>query len=288
MSPVSLSEWTREDYDRAAATYCANLPLEHFMEATTQGKQREITIESLALVRARRRDFHLFNELLVQYPVNGDLGQVVPDNMIVLSEEEILAEGSYNLPIEPASPFWVLEYVSPSSERKDYEDNFHKYEHELKVPYYLLFHPEKQDLHLYRHTGHGYEDTQPNGRGRLELDELDMELGLVDGWVRYWYKGKMLPLPAELQRDLNKTRARLHKANQRAREAEVSAFKEKQRAEQEKQRAEQAEKEARRERRRSRQETDKNTQLEAENLRLRELVEELRRKKGANGSGKKS
>ncbi len=279
------------------------------MEATTQGKQREITLESLALVRARRHDFHVFNELLVQYPLNGDLGQVVPDNMIVLTEEEVLAEGSYNLPIEPALPFWVLEYVSPSSERKDYEDNFQKYEHELKVPYYLLFHPEKQDLHLYRHTGLAYEDVQPNSRGRLDLDELEMEVGLVDGWVRYWYKGKLLPLPAELQRYLNKLRARLHKANQRAREAEVSAFKEKQRArqekqraeqekqraeqekqraEQEKQRAEQAERETRRERRRSRQETDKNAQLEAENLRLRDLVEELRRKKGPNGTGKKS
>ena len=41
------------------------------MEATPQATQREITLESLALVRAARSDFHLFNELLVQYPREG-------------------------------------------------------------------------------------------------------------------------------------------------------------------------------------------------------------------------
>src|SRR5688572_7655358 len=55
-------------YERAAQEYLRNLPLEHFMEATAQATQREITLASLALVRARRPDFHVFNELLVQYP----------------------------------------------------------------------------------------------------------------------------------------------------------------------------------------------------------------------------
>ena len=41
------------------------------MEATAQGTQREITLASLALVKARRPQVHVFNELLVQYPVRG-------------------------------------------------------------------------------------------------------------------------------------------------------------------------------------------------------------------------
>ena len=39
-------------YARIATEYCSSLPLEHFMESTDQAKQREITLESLALVRA--------------------------------------------------------------------------------------------------------------------------------------------------------------------------------------------------------------------------------------------
>src|SRR5271165_6428978 len=90
--------------------YLRSLPPEHFMEATPQATQRKITLESLDLVAARRPDLHLFNELLVQYPRPGEErpGQVVPDNMVVLHEGPIKAEGSYNLPLQPARPFWML------------------------------------------------------------------------------------------------------------------------------------------------------------------------------------
>src|SRR5262249_33127862 len=101
-------------YEAAAQEYLRSLPLEHFMEATPQATQREITLESLALVKARRRDVQVFNELLVQYPLprRRKPGQVVPDNMVVLSDQPSRAETSFNVPLEPAGPFWVLEYVS--------------------------------------------------------------------------------------------------------------------------------------------------------------------------------
>src|SRR5215470_17876614 len=126
-------------YEAAAQEYLRNLPPEHFMEAIGQSTQREITLESLALVKARRPDFHVFNELLVQYERPGQRkpGQVCPDNMVVLSKKPIRASTSYNVPVEAARPFWMLEYVSRNNKRKDYEDNFDKYEKELRVPYYL-------------------------------------------------------------------------------------------------------------------------------------------------------
>src|SRR3989442_9353902 len=97
-------------YEEAAQAYLRSLPLEHFMEATGQATQRKITLESLDLVQARRPDVHVFNELLVQYPPPrpDESGQVVPDNMVVLSEQPITARNSYNVPLEPAEPFWVL------------------------------------------------------------------------------------------------------------------------------------------------------------------------------------
>lgn len=96
-------------YEAAAQEYLRNLPLAHFMEPVPQATQRKITLESLDLVSARRHDVHAFNERLVQYPVKGQkrLRQVVPDNMVVLSEEPIEGETSYNVPLEPARPFWM-------------------------------------------------------------------------------------------------------------------------------------------------------------------------------------
>lgn len=43
-----------------------------------------------------------------------------------------------------------------------------------------------------------------------------MEAALLDGWVRYWYQGELLPLPADLQRDLDEARRQITEATQRA------------------------------------------------------------------------
>src|SRR5260370_31538107 len=108
-------------YAEAAHDYLRSLPLEHFMEATAQATQRKITLESLDLVHARRPDVQVFNELLVQYPRprRRKPGQVVPDNMVVVWPEPLDADGSYDLPLHPVGPFWMLEYVSNHNRRKD-------------------------------------------------------------------------------------------------------------------------------------------------------------------------
>jgi hypothetical protein len=221
----------RLEYAKAAEAYLRSLPLEHFMEATTQARQREITMESLALVHAQRPDIQYFNELLVQYPFcrGHKIRQVVPDNMVVIHDQPIDAEGSYDLPLQPVGPFWVLEYVSKRSERKDYESSFRKYERELKVPYYLLFYPDNQDLTLFRYRSTKYQTVTANPAGRFPIRELEMELGLQDGWVRYWYQGQLLPLPADLQRNVRRLETELDL---------VRAEKERERAEKERERAE--------------------------------------------------
>jgi Uma2 family endonuclease len=212
----------RLEYANAAEAYLRSLPLEHFMEATPQATQREITVESLALLRAQRPDVQYFNELLVQYPHGRGkpIRQVVPDNMVVVHAEPIDAEGSYDVPLQPVGPFWVLEYVSKRSQRKDYDDSFRKYERELKVPYYLLFYPDAQELTLFRHTGKKYVAVRANEAGRHALLELDLELALVEGWVRFWYRGELLPLPADLHRQLDETRRQLAQVQEQAREAQ--------------------------------------------------------------------
>jgi hypothetical protein len=114
----------------------------------------------------------------------------------------------------------VLEYVSKGNRRKDYDDNMRKYEHELKVPYYLLFVLDQQELTLYRHTGERYLSVPPDGQGRCAIAELELSLGLKEGWVRYWYQGQLLPLHGDLQRDLDSTRQKLAEMTNRAEVAE--------------------------------------------------------------------
>lgn len=245
-------------FAHAAAEYLRGLLPEHFMEATSQATQRKITLESLDLVHARRPEVQVFNELLVQYRRRGQqqIVQVVPDNMVVIHPEPVQAEGSFDVPLqEPIKPFWMLEYVSRGTTRKDYEDSFQKYERDLKVPYYLLFYPADQELTLYRHNGRKYVSVRPNEQDRYAIAELQLEIGLLDRWARYWYQGALLPLPGDLLRDLEEER-RLREMYQ-------------QQAEQERQRAEQSEQRAEQERQRADQERQMRLALEQELERLR-------------------
>jgi Uma2 family endonuclease len=209
-------ERLKQRYARAAQAYLRSLPLEHFMESTPQATQRKIFVESADLVEVELPQFHHFNELLVQYDrgKNRRPGQVVPDNMVVLHRGTIDAEGSYDVEIQPAGPFWVLEYVSKSNPRKDYEDNLVKYERDLKVPYYLLFRPDIQELILYHHNGKKYVSVKPNESDRYPIPEVQMEVAIHEGWVRFWFRGRLLPLPADLLRELHQTQRELEETRQ--------------------------------------------------------------------------
>jgi Uma2 family endonuclease len=210
-------------YARSAEAYLRSLPLEHFMEAAPQATQREICVESLALVKARRPEVQYFNELLIQYPFGRppEIRKIVPDNFVILHAEPLNIVGSYDLPFQPVRPFWTLEYVSKQSQRKDYEDSFVRYERELKVPYYLHFYPDEQELSLFRLTTRRYRSVTANAAGRFAIAELDLELALRDGWVRFWFRGELLPLPADLQKQLDEIRLQLQQAQAQVQQAQA-------------------------------------------------------------------
>ncbi|MHB1424354.1 MAG: Uma2 family endonuclease [Gemmataceae bacterium] len=268
----------RIEYEEAAEAYLKSLPLEHFMEATAQGKQREITLASLALVHARRPDVQIFNELLVQYPRRGprQIGQVVPDNMVVIWPEPIQANGSYDLPLQPVGPFWVLEYVSKHNKRKDYEDNMPKYERDLKVPYYLLFYPDNRELTLFHLRSRKYRSVLPNEQGRRAIEELNLEVALLDDWVRFWYKGELLPLPADLQRELDETRRQLRRMKRRAQEQTRRADEQTRRADEQTRRAEEQTRRADEQTRRAEAEQQARQAAQEEVQRLRAEMERMR------------
>jgi len=204
------------EYENAAQAYLRSLPPEHFMEAVPQATQRKIFVVSADLIEPHHPEMHSFNELLVQYPHGRPpvIRQVVPDNMVVLHDGPIRAATSFNLPLQPVGPFWVLEYVSKGSQRKDYEESFDKYEKELKVPYYLVFYPDNQELTLCHRGRTRYVSVKPNAAGRLAIPELEIEVTILGGWVRFWFRGRLLPLPAELQREVEEMRAQLDAAQQ--------------------------------------------------------------------------
>jgi Uma2 family endonuclease len=213
--------------EQAARDYCATLPLKHFMESTPQQTQRKVTVASFELVHADRPDVWCYNELLIQYPQSeraGHFGRVIPDNLIVLHDRELNGTGSFTTTLEQARLFMALEYVSEGSKRKDYVDNMARYEQDVRMPYYLLFEPEKKLLTLYRRSAKlkRFVSVKPNAAERYPIPKLELEVGLYEDWMRFWFRGRMLPLPAELDEMLEHTAERL-----RAKERELSATEQK-------------------------------------------------------------
>ncbi len=213
MSRLIDKRLTAAQYEQAASEYYQTLPLEHFMEGIDQSTQREIALESLALLKTRRPELQVFSELLVQYYHEDVLRRVVPDNMVRLHDRPPVTKGSFNTELEPVGPLWVLEWVSTDKD-KDYKESFHKYEQELHVPYCLLYHPETGDLRVFRHTGTHYEPIAVNAQGRQTIPELDLEIGLWEGWVRFWHKGELLGLPADLQNEIDRLQSQLAREQQ--------------------------------------------------------------------------
>ena len=94
--------------------------------------QRDITRWSFEVVRGVRSDVQVLSALLIQYPLRGvdELGQVMPDSVIVVHGEKLEVDESFDLPLQPAAPLLVAEY--PSKDRQPRKDNFEKYEVELR------------------------------------------------------------------------------------------------------------------------------------------------------------
>jgi Uma2 family endonuclease len=209
MSAPPAQPWTREDYARDAREYRASLRLEDVMEATPQATQREVTLASFNELKSRLPGLGYFNELLVQVRPQGKIERAVPDNMVVLGDPGDARRGSWAVEHEACPVLWVLEYVSRDDPEKDYASNFEKYESVFKFPYYLIFDPEQQALLLYHlHEGR-YVPVEENMRGRLPIPELNLEVGLLEGWVRFWFAGELLPVPAELREQMRKLREQM-------------------------------------------------------------------------------
>jgi Uma2 family endonuclease len=184
-------------------------PPEHFMESVAQATQRKITVASLDLVAAERPDVHVYSELLIQWRDDKNrMRQVVPDNMVVVAEKRPKVSTNFAIPIQPARPFFVLEYVSKSNRRKDHQKSYDKYEIELKVPYYLMFYLDDQELSLYKFDKRKgkYISVNADDAGHYAIPELGLTVCLLDDWARFWWKGQLLLLPAELQDELVQVR----------------------------------------------------------------------------------
>jgi hypothetical protein len=167
-------------------------------------------------------------------------------------------------------PDVIVELLSPSTAHKDRTEKKDLYARVFGTAEYFLHDPETRELEGWRLAQKFYRPIQPDENGRLWSEQLGVFLGVwhgtvqrrKDGWVRLFRSdGSLIPTEAEAERQ------RAEAADQRAEAERRQAEAERRRAEAEHQRAEMADQRAEAERQRA-------EAAEAENARLRALLDE--------------
>jgi Uma2 family endonuclease len=168
-------------------------------------------------------------------------------------------------------PDLVVEFISPSTRRKDVNENAKFYATVFRVPEYFWFDRYRGVLRGYRLSAGGYAPIRADRRGWLWSEVLGAYVGVWKGeyrgrvfpWLRLWDKDGNLVLTRE-EREARERAAR-EQAEAQAQQERERAERERERAEQERAAREQAEAQAQQERERA-------EQLQAELERLREIL----------------
>jgi Uma2 family endonuclease len=191
--------------------------------------------------------FFIASDLNLYYTVRHPTWYKRPDWFAVLGVSRLYDERdlrlSYVMWQEEASPYVVVELLSPGTEREDLGHTHRDvaqpptkwtvYEQILRIPYYVVFSRYTDEVRYFELAGGQYCEVRPPEQ-RLWLPEADIGLGLWRGtyqglerqWLRcYDVQGVWIPTPEE-------------RAYQRAEQEYQRAEQEYQRAEQERQRAE--------------------------------------------------
>lgn len=195
-------------YDEAERAYYRSLDPEDTIDPVCQATTRAIVLSNFGLIRSSRPDIQCFNELLIRYPrPDGSTGRAVPNNFVVMHPEPVAVYDSFDTAGQPAKPLLVIDYITELRNPEAYKHNPDRYGRELRVPYYLVAYPEEKRFTLYRLTDGGYADVPPNESGRFPVPELEVEVGMHDGWMRFWFGCELVKTPAEMYQELQALRA---------------------------------------------------------------------------------
>ncbi len=163
--------------------------------------------------------------------VGGKTVVKTPDWVFVPSVQPLPPDSirrSYTPHVEGGIPAVVMEFIS-ATEGGEYSINPHYpygkwyfYEQILKVPVYVIFHPDTGTLGVYTLADGKYQERSPDADGRFWLEALTLSLGIWHGqkaevegwWLRFWDQaGHLLLWGSEL---IQQERQRADQAQQRA------------------------------------------------------------------------
>lgn len=165
---------------------------------------QEDVIEVLEDVLAERPDAYVAGNNFLYWREGDPSACVSPDGYVVLGLSKgdrrtfkVWEEGG-------RTPDFVMEVTSNSTHADDRGRKKAIYEEVLQVPDYFLFDPTEDwiegRLRGFTLEGGRYRELAPDSRGRLVSRVLGLELGVVDGRLRFFRLGAADPIPTRRER----------------------------------------------------------------------------------------
>jgi len=173
------------------------------LETDFHRRQIDLLIRLLEFWWLDRSDFYISGNLTVYYNEQQLRKRDFrgPDVFIVLGAEKrdrrswaIWEEGG-------RYPNVVIELLSSSTAAVDRGKKKDLYQDVWRVPEYYWFHPEAMEFAGFRLIGGTYIAIAPTESGRLQSEQLGLELGIHERQLRWFTaEGDLIPLPEEAER----------------------------------------------------------------------------------------
>jgi Uma2 family endonuclease len=214
------------------------------LESLRHGTAMNVLIRSLEHAWRDRTDFYTGGNMFVYFNLNQLRNRDFrgPDFFVVLDVDGTKERKAWVLWEEGGRyPDVIVEFLSDSTAATDKGEKKQIYEQTFRTPDYFVFDPfEPNSLEGWHLNARHYQSLEPNDRGWLWCEALDLWLGTWEGtiqrqsgaWLRFFDQaGNVLLLPEEAAQQ------RAEEERQRAEEERQRAEEERQRAEEERQRA---------------------------------------------------
>jgi len=183
------------------------------MESTWHRDQMVLLIEQIRHHWRRRRDYFVGGNMFIYF----DIKQTLPNGKKrkFRGPDFFVAKGVQYNPLRPIYVVWreegryphfILELLSKKTKKTDRTIKKEVYQSIFRTPEYLLYDPDKEKLEGFRLVDMVYEPMEPDARGWLWCEELQLWIGKWQGayqgcdavWIRFYdAHGAVVPLSSE-------------------------------------------------------------------------------------------
>ena len=172
------------------------------LETTRHLKQLIVLLTCLERLWSDRHDFFAGGNLSIYYSIRQRKSEDVrgPDFFVVLDTERRDRKSWVVWAEDGKYPNFILEVLSDSTAQVDRGLKKQLYQDVFRTPDYFWFHPYTLEFKGFKLNYRQYEAIEPNDRGWLWSDELQLFIGILNEQLRFFTsEGALVPTPEEAE-----------------------------------------------------------------------------------------